>query len=99
MEKSRNLLLQPEDLLSNTKLDTFKCVELCGKMATNLQLEEKLLDRVVELSGRKTKKAAVTDALEEYVRRREQMEIIKSFGTVVFDPAYEYKTERQRKGS
>jgi metal-responsive CopG/Arc/MetJ family transcriptional regulator len=68
-------------------------------MATNLQLEEKLLDRVVELSGRKTKKAAVTDALEEYVRRREQMEIIKSFGTVVFDPAYEYKTERQRKGS
>ena len=74
-------------------------MDLCGKMATNLQLEEKLLDRVVELSGRKTKKAAVTDALEEYVRRREQMEIIKSFGTVVFDPAYEYKTERQRKGS
>ena len=74
-------------------------MDLCGKMATNLQLEEKLLDRVVELSGRKTKKAAVTDALEEYVRRREQMEIIKSFGTVVVDPAYEYKTERQRKDS
>jgi Arc/MetJ family transcription regulator len=66
-------------------------------MATNLQLEEKLLDRVVELSGRKTKKAAVTDALVEYVRRREQMEILDSFGTVVFDPKYDYKTERNRK--
>ena len=39
-------------------------------MATNLQLEEKLLDQVLKLSGKKTKKAAVTDALEEYVRGR-----------------------------
>ena len=57
-------------------------------MATNLQLEEKLLERVVKLSGKKTKKAAVTDALEEYVRRREQMKILDSFSTVVFDPDF-----------
>ena len=68
-------------------------------MATNLQLEEELLEQVLKLSGKKTKKAAVTDALEEYVRRRKQMKVLDSFGTVVFDPKYDYKKSRQRKGS
>ena len=68
-------------------------------MATNLQLEDKLLNRVVKLSGLKTKKAAVTYALEEYVRRHEQLSILSSFGTVDFDPSYDYNKDRELKNS
>ena len=39
-------------------------------MATNLSLDPDLIDRAVEVSGEKTKKAAVTRALEEFIARR-----------------------------
>jgi hypothetical protein len=66
-------------------------------MATNLDLDEKLIERAVRLGAHKTKKEAVTAALQEYVNRREQAKIVDLFGTIDFDPAYDYKAERQRK--
>ena len=48
------------------------------------------------VSGQKTKKAAVTKALEEFIARREQREILDLFGKLDWDPDYDYKTERQR---
>ena len=45
----------------------------------------------------KTKKEAVTRALEEYVRRHKQASIVEVFGTVDFDPAYDYKAERRKR--
>ena len=65
-------------------------------MATNLSIDPKLLDRAVEVSGERTKKAAVTRALQEFIARREQREIIELFGTLDWDPAYDYKAERSR---
>ena len=65
-------------------------------MATNLALDPDLLDRALAVSGQKTKKAAVTKALEEFIARREQREILDLFGTLDWDPDYDYKTERQR---
>ena len=65
-------------------------------METNLALDPDLLDRALALSGQKTKKAAVTKALEEFIARREQREILDLFGKLDWDPDYDYKTERQR---
>ena len=36
-------------------------------------------------------------ALSEYVKRREQLHILNAFGTIDFDPKYDYKAERRRK--
>lgn len=75
------------------------CVNsMCGDlhMATNLNLDPKLLNRALEVSGESTKKAAVTLALEEFIARREQRRIIELFRTLEWDPTYDYKGERSR---
>lgn len=65
-------------------------------MATNLALDPALLDQVLELSGEKTKKAAVTLALKEFVARREQRKLVELFGTLDWDEGFDYKAERGR---
>lgn len=65
-------------------------------MATNLAIDPKLLERAVEVSGKKTKTAAVTLALKELVARREQVRILDLFDSLDWDPDYDYKTERSR---
>ncbi len=65
-------------------------------MATNLALDPELLDRALAVSGERTKKAAVTKALEEFIARREQLEILDLFGKLDWDPDYDYKAERSR---
>jgi Arc/MetJ family transcription regulator len=66
-------------------------------MATNLALDPKLLDQVLELSGEQTKKAAVTLALKEFVARREQRKLAELFGKLEWDQSYDYKAERSRR--
>jgi Arc/MetJ family transcription regulator len=63
-------------------------------MPTNLALDDKLIDEARRIGGHATKKEAVTAALDEYIRRRKQMEILDHFGTVDFDPRYDYKKVR-----
>lgn len=65
-------------------------------MATNLAIDPDLLNRALELSGQKTKKAAVTLALEEFVARHEQRRILDLAGTVDWDPSYDHKAARAR---
>ncbi len=65
-------------------------------MATNLALDPRLLDRAFEVSGEKTKKAAVTRALEEFIARREQRQILELMGKLDWDSGYDYKAERSR---
>jgi Arc/MetJ family transcription regulator len=66
-------------------------------MATNLALDDRLIEEARRAGGHKTKKEAVTAALDEYVRRRKQQRILQAFGSFDFDPAYDYKAERRRK--
>ena len=66
-------------------------------MATNLAIDDKLIEEAKRMGRHKTKKEAVTTALEEYVRRHKQSRIIEAFGTFDFDPTYDYKAERRRK--
>jgi hypothetical protein len=65
-------------------------------MATNLALDPALLERAFALSGEKTKKAAVTRALEEFIARREQRRIVELFGSLEWDTDFDYKRERSR---
>jgi Arc/MetJ family transcription regulator len=64
-------------------------------MATNLDIDDKLIDEARRVGNYKTKKEAVTAALQEYVQRRKQLEILKLSGTIDYDPAYDYKKMRQ----
>lgn len=66
-------------------------------MATNLALDPRLLERALELSGERTKKAAVTRALEEFIARRRQKRLIALMGTLEWDSSFEYKAERSRR--
>lgn len=68
-------------------------------MATNLALDDNLIEAARRAGGHKTKKEAVTAALAEYVKRRQQLRILRAFGSVDFDPNYDYKAERGRKQS
>lgn len=68
-------------------------------MATNLALDDKLIEEAQRLGAHKSKKEAVTTALQEYVKRHRQQRILSDFGTVDFDPSYDYKAERRRKRS
>lgn len=65
-------------------------------MATNLALDDQLIEEARRAGKHKTKKEAVTAALDEYVRKRKQMRILEVFGSFSMNPAYDYKAERQR---
>jgi Arc/MetJ family transcription regulator len=67
-----------------------------GTMATNLQVDDRLIVQAVKLGGHKTKKAAVTQALIEYITHLEQEKILSMFGKVDYDPEYDYKKQRAR---
>lgn len=66
-------------------------------MATNLGLDDRLIAAAKRAGRHKTKKEAVTAALENYVQQHKQMKILDLFGTIDYDPAYDYKAERNRK--
>ena len=66
-------------------------------MATNLAIDPDLLDRAVAVSGERTKKAAVTKALQEFIARSEQRRVAELFGKLEWDDSYNYKSERSRR--
>jgi hypothetical protein len=66
-------------------------------MATNLSIDPELIDRALALSGERTKKAAVTRALQEFIARREQKHLLDLFGKLEWIADYDYKAERSRR--
>ena len=66
-------------------------------MATNLALDPDLIERALKVSGEKTKKAAVTRALEEFITRRSQKRLIGLMGKLEWDESFDYKAERSRR--
>ncbi len=65
-------------------------------MATNLALDDALIEEARRIGGHRTKKAVVTEALEEYVQRRRQLQILGLFNTIEYDPDFDYKIQRNR---
>jgi hypothetical protein len=66
-------------------------------MATNLSIDPKLIDSALKLSGEKTKRAAVTRALEEFIARRRQKRVLDLLGQLEWDKDFDYKAERTRR--
>ena len=65
-------------------------------MATNLAIDDRLLNEALQIGGLRTKKDTVTQALREYVERRKQARILDLFGKVEFDSGYDHKRQRRR---
>jgi len=66
-------------------------------MPTNLAIDDRLIAEAKKVGHHRTKKEAVTAALDEYVRRRKQLDVIGMFGKIDYDENYDYKLERERK--
>lgn len=65
-------------------------------MATNLSVDSDLNERALKVSGERTKKAAVTKALEEFIALRKRKELLELMGKLEWDNSYDYKSERSR---
>ncbi len=65
-------------------------------MATNLALDDALIEEARRIGGHRTKKAVVTEALKEYVQRRRQLRILDLFNTIDYDTDFDYKIQRKR---
>jgi hypothetical protein len=66
-------------------------------MATNLAIDDSLIEEAKIVGHHKTKKAAVTVALKEYIQKHKQSEIISLFGNIEYDDNYDYKRQRRQK--
>ena len=66
-------------------------------MPTDLAIDDRLLEEALRLGKHRTKRATVNEALKEYVERRRQMEILELFGQIDYDPAHDYKRQRNRR--
>jgi len=78
---------------------TFQCVILytlseVDAVATNLAIDDELINEAKTVGHHKTKREAVTAALEKYVQWHKQQQILEHFGTIDFDPEYDYKKMR-----
>ena len=77
----------------------FRCVALCVEdhtIATNLDIDPRLIDQALAVSGERTKKAAVTRALQEFIARRRQKRVLDLMGQLEWDDSFDYKAERGR---
>ena len=63
---------------------------------TRVAIDPDLQERALEVSGERTKKAAVTKALQEFIARRRQKRLLELMGKLEWDSSYDYKAERRR---
>ena len=68
-------------------------------MATNLAIDDRLLKKAVQVARLRTKKETVTKALEEFIQRRQQRNILRAFGTFEFRKDWDYKADRRGRES
>jgi|AGTN01.1.fsa_nt_gi Uncharacterized protein conserved in bacteria (DUF2191). len=67
-------------------------------MPTNLAIDDRLIEEARKVGHHGTKREAVTAALDEYIRRRKQVQILDLFGTIDYEQDYDYKANRRRDG-
>ena len=66
-------------------------------MATNLAIDDKLIEEAKTIGKHRTKKGVVTEALQEYIQRRRQIEILNIFNMIDYDKDFDYKKQRSVK--
>ena len=63
-------------------------------MASNLALDDSLLEIALKIGGLKTKTDTVNTALKEFIERRKRREVIELFGCMPSDDDYDCKLQR-----
>jgi Arc/MetJ family transcription regulator len=66
-------------------------------MPINLAIDNELLNEAVRVGKHRTKKAAVNEALAEYVQRRKRLKLVDLFGKIDFHPQWNYKPRRGKR--
>lgn len=64
-------------------------------MRTNIVLDDELVEEAMKISGARTKKELIADALREYVKTRKRMNLMDLDGKVGFSENYDYKSLRE----
>lgn len=64
-------------------------------MPTNLAIDDSLLEKARLIGKLRTKKETVTVALEEFIQRRRQRQLLKSLGTFDFRKDWDPKKDRR----
>lgn len=68
-------------------------------MATNLAIDDRLLEKALRAGGFRTKKETVTKALEEFIGRRKQRKVLRALGSFQFRKDWDYKADRRGRES
>jgi hypothetical protein len=63
-------------------------------MQITLNLNDDLLQETMKLSPDMTIETAIENALQTYLKQQKRMKIIALFGTIDYDPDYDYKQQR-----
>ena len=66
-------------------------------MATNVAIDDRQLTKALHVGGFGTKRETVNEALRQFIQRRERVDLIGLFGTVNYDPKYDYRKDRRRR--
>ena len=66
-------------------------------MLTHLAIDSRLIETARKLGGQKTNEAVVTEALLDYIQKRQQAKIVQLFGTVDYDADYDFRAARQQR--
>lgn len=66
-------------------------------MATNLALDDRLIEEAVKIGKHKTKKAAVTAALQEYVKLKQRLALLDLVGKVEYVEGFDHRKLRKHK--
>ncbi len=64
-------------------------------MSTNLAIDDALLQKALQVGGHRTKKDTVTEALQEYIQRRLQLQLLEIAGSIDYDEDFDYKAQRR----
>lgn len=63
-------------------------------MATNLALDDRLLQKALKIGLMRTKRETVNKALIEFIERRQQKRILDLEGKISFRKEWDYKKDR-----
>jgi Arc/MetJ family transcription regulator len=66
-------------------------------VATNLLIDDALLNEAKELGGFRTKRETVNRALQEFIQQHKRLEILGMRGLIEFDPEYDHKMARKKR--
>lgn len=66
-------------------------------MATNLAIDEELLERALKVGRLPSKRATVNEALREFIARRKRLRALAAIGTIEFVDDFDAKTDRKKR--